>query len=220
MLTTRHSFDTQLRELEQDLLRMGSLVEGMVDQSVRSLLERDVALAEAVIAEDDRVDELDLSLETHCMRLLALQQPMAKDLRTIGTVLKAITDLERIGDYSVDIAHITLRLVDHPGPLPRVDLAGMTEAVKAMTRSVLRAFVDRDLEAVHRICLEDDDVVDHAYHRLFDELLELMQRDPSQVVPSTHFILAARCLERIADHVTNVAERIQYMETGVLEELA
>jgi phosphate transport system protein len=220
MPTTRHSFDTQLRELEQDLLRMGSLVEEMVDQSVRALLERDAALAEAVIAEDDRVDELDLSLETACMRLLALQQPMAKDLRTIGTVLKAITDLERIGDYSVDIARIAQRLMDHPGPLPRVDLAGMTEAAKGMIRGTLRAFVDRDLEAVRRICMEDDDVVDHAYHRLMDELLELMRQDPSQVVPAAHFILAARSLERIADHITNVAERIQYMETGVLEELA
>jgi phosphate transport system protein len=220
MATTRHTFDTQLRALEQDLLRMGSHVEGMVDQSVRALLERNSELAEAVIAEDDKVDDLDLSLETQCMRLLALQQPMAKDLRTIGTVLKAITDLERIGDYSVDIARIAIRLLDHPGPLPRVDLAGMTELVKAMTRKTLRAFVDRDVEAVRRICMEDDDEVDHAYHRMLDELLELMRHDPSQVVPATHFILAGRSLERIADHVTNVAERIQYMETGVLEELA
>jgi phosphate transport system protein len=220
MATTRHTFDSQLQALEQDLLRMGSIVEGMVDQSVRALLERDIELAEAVIAEDDKVDELDLSLETQCMRLLALQQPMAKDLRTIGTVLKAITDLERIGDYSVDIARIAIRLLDHPGPLPRVDIAGMTELVKAMTRKTLRAFVDRDLEAVRRICMLDDDEVDHAYHHLLDEMLELMRRDPSQVVPAAHFILAGRSLERIADHVTNVAERIQYMETGVLEELA
>jgi phosphate transport system protein len=220
MATIRHSFDTQLRELEQDLLRMGSIVEGMIDRSVRALLERDAELAESVVAEDDLVDDLDLSLETQCMRLLALQQPMAKDLRTIGTVLKAITDLERSGDYSVDIARIGLRLMDHPGPLPRVDLAGMTELVKAMHRKTLRAFVDRDLEAVRRICMLDDDDVDHAYHRLMDELLELMRRDSGQVVPATHFILAGRSLERIADHVTNVAERIQYMETGVLEELA
>ncbi len=220
MATTRHTFDTQLRELEQDLLRMGSYVEEMVDQAVSALLERDRALAEAVIARDDSVDELDLALETRCMRLLALQQPMAKDLRTIGTVLKAITDLERVGDYSVDIAHIALRLIDHLGPLPRVDLAGMTESVKAMTRQTLRAFVDRDLDAVMRICKEADDEVDHAYHRMFDELLALMRDEPGQVVPAAHFILAARSLERIADHMTNVAERIQYMETGVLEELA
>jgi phosphate transport system protein len=220
MPPTRHAFDTQLRELEQDLLRMGSHVEAMEDQAVRALLERDAALAQSVIAQDDVVDDLDLSIETRCMRLLALQQPMAKDLRTIGTVLKAITDLERVGDYSVDIARIALRLMDHPGPLPRVDLAGMSESVKSMNRHTLRAFVDRDLGAVRRICLEEDDVVDHAYHQLVDELLELMRRDPSQVVPATYFILAARALERIADHLTNVAERIQYMETGILEELA
>jgi phosphate transport system protein len=220
MATTRQTFDAQLRELEQDLLRMGTHVEEMVDQAVRALLNRDIALARTVIATDDVADDLDLSIELRCMRLLALQQPMAKDLRTIGTVLKAITDLERIGDYSVDIAHIALRLVDHPGPLPRVDIAGMSESVKAMIRSTLRAFVDRDLAAVRRICAEEDDVVDHAYRQLFDELLELMRREPAQVVPAAHFILAARALERIADHTTNVAERIQYMETGILEELA
>lgn len=220
MPTTRQAFDLQLKELEQDLLRMGSHVEEMEDQAVRALLNRDVTLAETVIAADDTVDALDLSIETRCMRLLALQQPMAKDLRTIGTFLKAITDLERVGDYSVDIAHIALRLRDHPGPLPRVDLAGMSEAVNAMNRHTLRAFVDRDLEAVHRICTEEDDVVDHAYHRMVDELLDLMRREPGQVVPAAYFILAARSLERIADHLTNVAERIQYMETGILEELA
>ncbi len=208
MRTTRQAFDTQLRDLEQDLLRMGSYVEEMENQAVHALLSRDATLAQKVIDEDDVVDDLDLSIETRCMRLLALQQPMAKDLRTIGTFLKAITDLERIGDYSVDIARIALRLVDHPGALPRVDLA------------TLRAFVDRDLEAVWRICKEEDDVVDHAYHQMVDELLELMRQEPNQVVPAAYFILAARSLERIADHLTNVAERIQYMETGVLEELA
>ena len=220
MRTTRQAFDTQLRDLEQDLLRMGSYVEEMENQAVRALLSRDAVLAQKVIDDDDIVDDLDLSIETRCMRLLALQQPMAKDLRTIGTFLKAITDLERIGDYSVDIARIALRLVDHPGPLPRVDLAGMSEAVNAMNRHTLRAFVDRDLEAVWRICKEEDDVVDHAYHHMVDELLELMRQEPNQVVPAAYFILAARSLERIADHLTNVAERIQYMETGVLEELA
>ena len=184
MSTTRQAFDAQLRELEQDLLRMGSHVEEMEDQAVSALLNRDAALAQVVIDEDDIVDDLDLSIETRCMRLLALQQPVAKDLRTIGTFLKAITDLERIGDYSVDIARIALRLVDHPGPLPRVDLAGMSEAVNAMNRHTLRAFVDRDLAAVHRICSQEDDVVDHAYHQMVDELLDLMRQEPGQVVPA------------------------------------
>src|SRR6266536_1379450 len=140
MTTTRRSFDAQLQELEQDLLRMGSHVEEMTDHAVRSLLTRDAALARSVIEADDVADALDLSLETECMRLLALQQPMGKDLRTIGTVLKAITDLERIGDYAVDIAYVALLLTDHPGPLPRVDLEGMTTAAKGMIRNTLRAF--------------------------------------------------------------------------------
>jgi phosphate transport system protein len=219
-MTTRRDFDAKLRELEQDLLRMGTQVQEMMHQAVQALLERDVALARSVITQDDAVDALDHSIETHCMRLLALQQPMAKDLRTIGTMLRAIVDLERIGDYSVDIAYIVLRLSDHPGPLPRVDLAGMSAAAEQMIRHTLRAFVDRDLDAVRRICIEEDDEVDHAYNSLFEELLALMRREPAQIVPAVHFVLAARALERIADHTTNVAERIQYMETGVLEELA
>src|SRR5229473_229657 len=219
-MNTRHAFDQQLTALEHDIVRLGGIVEEMLDHAMEALISQDPDLAKEVINRDDLADSLDLSIETRCMRLLALQQPVAKDLRTIGTFLKAITDLERVGDYSVDIARIALRLADHPGPLPRVDLAGMSEAVKSMNRHTLRAFVDRDLEAVQRICTEEDDVVDHAYHTMVDELLELMRREPSQVVPAAYFILAARSLERIADHLTNVAERIQYMETGVLEELA
>src|SRR5215212_7180811 len=114
MTTTRRSFDAQLQALEQDLLRMGSHVEEMTDHAVTALLTRDAALARSVIEADDMADALDLSLETDSMQLLALQQPMGKDLRTIGTVLKAITDLERIGDYSVDIARATQRMVGQP----------------------------------------------------------------------------------------------------------
>lgn len=220
MATTRRVYEGHLRDLEQNLLRMGSQVAEMVDQAVNAVLERDSALARTVISADDEVDRLDLRLETECMQLLALQQPMGKDLRTIGAVFKAITDLERIGDYAVNIAEIALVLADHPAPLPRVDLVGMSELAKAMIRDTLRALVNRDLAAVYRICKVEDDHVDDAYQQLFDELIERMRRSPGHVVAATYFILVARFLERIADHITNVAERIQYMETGILEELA
>jgi len=152
------------------------------------------------------------------MRLLALQQPMSKDLRTIGTILKAITDLERIGDFSVDIARATLRLVNQPYFRIEEELPEMAELVKQMVRHTLRAFVDRDLEAVERLCTTEDDEIDHHYNRLFTRLLDQMQKEPAVVVQATYFIMVAHYLERIADHCTNVGERIYYMQTGHLKE--
>jgi phosphate transport system protein len=217
---TRQHFDQQLAQLEQDMVRLGTVVEEMLDKAIRALVEQDVDLAAEVINEDDLADSLDLNIEQRCMRLLALQQPMSKDLRTIGSILKAITDLERIGDFSVDIARATQRMVGQPYFKPLVDIPRMADKVKEMVRHTLKAFVDRDLDAVYRICKEDDDVVDHFQNSLTDELIEAMQKDTRVVPQAAQFLLITRYLERIADHCTNVAERIHYMETGSLEELA
>jgi phosphate transport system protein len=217
---TRQHFDQQLAQLEQDIVRMGTVVEEMLDKAIRALVERDVDLAVEVINEDDLADSLDLNIEQRCMRLLALQQPMSKDLRTIGSILKAITDLERIGDFSVDIARATQRIAEQPDYKQIVDVPQMAAKVKEMVRHTLKAFVERDLEAVMRICTEEDDVVDHFQNTLMTELIEVMQEDPRVVPQAAHFLLIVRYLERIADHCTNVAERVYYMETGRLEELA
>jgi phosphate transport system protein len=219
-MNTRQHFNQQLRQLEEDMVRMGAVVEEMVDKAVRALMERDIDLANEVINEDDLADSLDLHIEQRCMRLLALQQPMSKDLRTIGSILKAITDLERIGDFSVDIARATQRIADKPYFRPLVDIPRMADKVKEMVRDTLKAFVERDLEAVMRICKEDDDVVDAYQNALIHELIEAMQQDPKCVHQAAHLMLITRYLERIADHCTNVAERVYYMETGRLEELA
>jgi phosphate transport system protein len=217
-MNTRQSFDQQLGTLEQDILRLGSVVEEMLDKAMQSLVTQDPDLAKEVINQDDLADSLDLHIETRCMRLLALQQPMSKDLRTIGSILKAITDLERIGDFSVDIARATLRLVSQPYFRLDEALPEMAELVKQMVRHTLRAFVDRDLEAVERLCTTEDDEIDHRYNRLFTGLLDQMQKEPAVVVQATYFIMVAHYLERIADHCTNVAERIYYMQTGHLKE--
>jgi len=219
-MNTRQNFYQQLRQLEEDMVRMGTVVEEMVDKAVRALVERDVDLANEVINEDDLADSLDLHIEQRCMRLLALQQPMSKDLRTIGSILKAITDLERIGDFSVDIAHATRHIADQPYVQPIVDIPKMADRVKEMVRDTLKAFVDRDLEAVMRICKQDDDVVDAHQNALIRELIQAMEQDPKCVHQAAHLLLIVRYLERIADHCTNVAERVYYMETGRLEELA
>ncbi|MGQ9524658.1 MAG: phosphate signaling complex protein PhoU [Armatimonadota bacterium] len=216
----RRTFDAQLRKLEQDLLLLGSVVEEMVDTALTALVEQNTVLAHAVVDRDDEADQLDLAIETECMNLLALQQPMSKDLRLIGTVMKAISDLERIGDYSVDIAKVAIRLSGRPYFKPLVDIPRMGQLVKKMVRDTLRAFVERDLDAVQRICTTDDDQVDAMNNRLFDELLSAMQARPDVVVQAAYFLLVTRFLERIADHCTNIAERIHYMETGELVELA
>lgn len=217
---TRQHFNQQLEQLEQDMVRLGTVVEEMLDKAVRALVERDVDLAAEVINEDDLADSLDLNIEQRCMRLLALQQPMSKDLRTIGSILKAITDLERIGDFSVDIARATQRIAGEADFKPIADIPRMAEKVKEMVRHTLKAFVERDLEAVMRICTEEDDVVDHYQNSLLTELIQSMQEDPRVVPQAAHLLLVTRYLERIADHCTNVAERVYYMETGRLEELA
>jgi len=216
----RATFDSRLRELEQDLLRLGTVVEEMLGWAITALAKQDVALAHKVIDRDDEADALDLQIEKECMMLLALQQPMSKDLRLIGTAMKAISDLERIGDYSVDIAKAAIRLSGQTYFKPLEDIPRMGDLVRQMVRDTLRAFVDRDLDAVVRICTEQDDAVDALNNSLFDELLAVMRTKPDAVVQAAYLLLVVRYLERIADHCTNIAERTYYMETGELKELA
>lgn len=213
-MNTRQAFDQQLSALEQDMVRLGGVVEEMLDQSMQALITQDPDLAKEVINRDDLADSLDLYIETRCIRLLALQQPVSRDLRTIGSILKAVTDLERIGDLSVDIARAALHLANQPDLRSLEELSEMAELVKQMVRHTLRAFVERDMEAVERLCATEDDEIDYRYNRLFSHLLDPMGKEPALAVPAAHLILVAHYLERIADHCTNVGERIYYMETG------
>lgn len=219
MRRTRQAFDEQLQQLEQRLLQMGAFVEGMLDKAMRALQEQDVNLAHEVISADDTADGMDLEIEKDCMRLLALQQPMARDLRTIGTVMKVIADVERIGDYSVDIARTALKLADTQYFKPLVDIPKMARMARDMLRKGLQALVRRDLDLVEQV-VEEDDEVDEMWDSLLAELEEIMEHRPEVVRQATALLLVARYLERIADHVVNVAERVAYMETGRLETLA
>ncbi len=216
---TRKSFDAQIRDLEQELLKMATFVEQMAADSLRALQEQDVALAEEVIRRDDMADQMDIDIEQRSMRLLALQQPMSKDLRTIATAMKITADLERIGDFSVDIARTAKTLAGEPYFKPLVDIPRMGELTKKMVRDALTSFVRRDLQLVRQVCA-DDDAVDRMWYSLRDELMEFMRKDSNLVTQATHLLLVARYLERMADHATNVAERVDYMETGTLKQLA
>jgi len=219
MRRTRQAFDEQLAELEQHLLRMGEFVETMLEKAGRALTTHDTKLAEEAIAADDTADDMDLDIEQHCMRLLALQQPMSRDLRTIGTVMKVIADVERIGDYSVDIAKTAIELAQTEYYKPLEDIPQMVEIVRWMLRQALEALVAHDLALVAKV-IERDDEVDRLWYRIRGQVEGVMQ-ERSEVVPqAVALLLVARYLERVADHTVNIAERVAYMETGRLEALA
>jgi phosphate transport system protein len=219
VLRTRHAFDEELAGLKQDLVKMGAFVESMLDRAVRALTEHDLNLARQVISDDDVADDLDLEIEQHCMRLLALQQPLSRDLRIIGTVLKIIADVERVGDYCVDIARAALTLGETAYFKPLVDIPRMAQIVADMLRTALQALVREDLDLVQAV-VERDDEVDGMWYALLDELSRLMEQRPEVVRPAVQLLLVARYLERIADHLVNVVERVAYMVTGEVAHLA
>ncbi|MBW3622841.1 MAG: phosphate signaling complex protein PhoU [Armatimonadetes bacterium] len=216
---TRQNFDLQIHALGQNVVRLGAVVEEMLAKAMRSMLTQDGALAREVVHMDDVADQLDLDIESQCVRLLALQQPLSKDLRIIATIIKIIADLERVGDYSVDIAKTGERMIGTPFFEPTLPVKEIGEKALQIVHDTVRAFADRDLNLARRICIEDDDVVDDLHDQLFIDALNLMQERPETVPQAVRFLLISRYLERIADHCTNIAERISYMETGHFEEL-
>jgi len=219
MRRTRQAFDEQIDLLQRRLLEMGTFVEAMLEKAGRALQEHDVNLAREVIAADDTADDMDIQIEQQCMRLLALQQPMSKDLRTIGTVMKVIADVERVGDYSVDIAKTAIELAQTEYFKPLVDIPRMVGIVREMLRRALEALVRRDLVLVSEVVAQDDEV-DRLWYRLKDELELAMQENLAVIPQAVALMLVARYLERVADHTVNIAERVAYMETGRLEVLA
>ncbi len=219
MAATRLQFEDQLEALRHLLLEMGSAADNMVGLSICALMEQDIDLAEGVIAADDAIDELDLLIETDCMRLIALQAPVARDLHLVGTALKAITDLERIGDHAVDIAKVARKLARDTFFKPLVDIPRMAASVRQMMRGAMSAFVNHDLDLVETVVAADDRI-DEMFHQLRDELHAAMRRDPSLVVQASYFLFVAHYLERITDHTVNIAERVYYAEMGRLAQLA
>jgi phosphate transport system protein len=218
MPDTRRSFQEQLHELQEDVVRMGGLAAEAVRLAVASLDTRTLELVDQVQKIENQIDALNLSIESKCLHLLALQQPMAKDLRTIAAALRMITDIERIGDYAVDISHQARTMSDRPLFKPLVDIPRMAGIVQRMLHDSLRAFVTRDL-ALASAAVQLDDEVDHIYHALHEELEAFIQRDPSVTFQAVRLIMVGAYLERMADHITNIGERIFFMETGELKEL-
>lgn len=218
MVTPRKKFEAELAELEQSLLRMGTIAREMLSKALVALANRDTMLADETMGMDDQVDALNLAIEATCIRLIATQQPAARDLRIIFAAIKISGDVERVGDYVVDIAKTAKRLADQPLFKPLVDIPKLQNVVSEMLRETLEAFATRDLSLVHKM-ISDDDTVDHLYRSLHGELVDFMKKDPLVVDQAVQLLLIARYLERIADHITNIGERVFYVETGELKEL-
>jgi phosphate transport system protein len=211
--TTRQNYNQELEALRQQLLLMGKHVEQAIQSSVDSLCQQDGVLAKKVIDGDDVIDELEVDIEDKCLLLIARQQPLAGDLRIIGTCLKITTDLERMGDHATDIAEIATRLGKQSLIKPLVDIPVMAGLAQKMLHNSLEAYINLDIALAEQISLDDDEV-DHIYNRLFRELLTYMMEDPSTISQATQLLFVARYLERVADHATNVAEWVVYLVTG------
>jgi phosphate transport system protein len=206
----RHHFEFELQALKSRLLSMGALVEDRVHQAVVALMERRRDAAEKIIAGDDEVNELQIEIDDRCLKLIALQQPMASDLRLITAAMKINADLERIGDQAVNIAENTLTIIEQPPLKPLIDIPRMAELSEKMTRDSLESFVRKDV-ALARNVLERDDEVDALKDQVFRVLLTYMMADPGTIERALQLILVSRHLERIADHATNIAEDVIFV---------
>ncbi|MDD5559311.1 phosphate signaling complex protein PhoU [Candidatus Methylomirabilis sp.] len=213
MKTMHRHFDEQLQELREHLLAMGSLAETMIVKSVKALMDRSEALVQEVFAHEEEMDQRCIETDQRCFTLLALQQPMAGDLRFIAAAIKINSDIERIGDLAVNITQATMSLIRQPTLKPLIDIPRMAQLCQEMVKKSLDAFVARDAELA-RIVIESDDPVDLLRDQVFRELLNFMITDPTTVPRALDLVLISRYLERIADHATNIAEDVVYIVRG------
>jgi phosphate transport system protein len=214
----RTSFERHLQELQDNVLVLGSMVEKAIYRSMEALKNRDLELAKKVVADDSEIDRMRFDIEEKCIELIVTQQPVASDLRIIVAVLNIIIDLERIGDHAEGVGKITLMIGKEPPLKPLIDLPRMAQKTGDMLRRSLDAFINRDAETARQISKEDDEI-DALYDQVFRELLTFMAEDSSTITRATRLIWVAHNLERSADRVTNICERVVFVVTGKMEEI-
>ena len=207
------SFDQELNRLRNMMTQMGGIVESQVALAADAIMQRDVASATRAVEEDPKVDALEREVETFVIRLLALRQPVAGDLRQIVAALKITGDLERIGDYAANVAKRSIVLAQFSLPYSLGGLAHMARLVQGQLKSIIDAVGDGDADKAMEVW-RSDQVVDDIYNAIFRELITYMMEDPRNITPCTHLLFIAKNLERIGDHATNVAETIYYAEKG------
>lgn len=213
----REAFQEHLADLEQDVFTMGEMVCIATNRSIKAMKERDIEEGKRIIHDDIYINKKRWEIEDKCINLIATQQPVATDLREIIAILNIITDLERMGDYAEGIAKIVVKIGDHPPVKPLIDIPRMAEIAVEMINKTLRAYAERDDKTARLIC-DQDDQVDDLYNQVYRELLTIMIEDPRTITRATYLIWASHNLERIADRVTNICERIIFLVTGEMVE--
>lgn len=209
----RRHFESSINDLHSDIVRMGSKTERQIYLAMEALVKKDTDLAQKVINDDDIVDRMQKDIEDKSIKLIAMQQPLAVDLRDIFTVTKTITDLERMADHAVDIAKVVKRLKNEEYVKELVDIPNLATLVREMIKDSIDAFVARDLDKAYVVCKKDNDV-DALYKTIFSELLEVMVTDKNATAQSAQLLFVCKNLERIADHCTNICESTIYIVTG------
>ena len=210
---TSKQFEQQLRALKDKLLLMSHHAEKMIADAIRALVERRPSLAEEVIKSDDEMDQLELDVDNQCYEILALEQPVARDLRFIATALKIVRDIERIGDIAVNIAERAIELIQEPEMKRLIDLPIMAEAAQRILKESLDAFVNSDAELAEKV-IRDDQFVDDCYEQIFRELLTYMMEDTKYISRALKVIFIAKHLERVGDHSSNIAEMVIFLVRG------
>lgn len=215
---TRTAFERQLSEVQEDMLAMGTMVETAITRGIQALKNRDVELARGIIADDLAINKKRYETEEKILEIMATQQPLAGDLRRLVSVLHITVDLERMGDHAEGIAKIAIMLADELALKPYIDIPKMAEIAVEMLRGSMEAYCDRDTDRAREIVNRDDEV-DALYDQLYGELLTFMINEPDTIQRATYLIWAAHNLERIADRVTNICERVVYLVEGKIEDL-
>jgi phosphate transport system protein len=216
---SRTAFHRELERLQDEVLVLGSMVEKATLRAVDALRERNIADARATEAEDTLINRKRFDIEEAALLLIATQQPMASDLRQLAAIMHIVTDLERMGDYAAGIAHICVQIGDEPLIKPLIDIPRMAEKATGMLRRSLDAFIERDMAAAEHIAQEDDDV-DDLYQQVYRELLTIMLANPRTIDQATHLLWVAHNLERVADRVQNICERVVFVVTGRMREFS
>ena len=216
---TRELYGQELKDLRSSVVAMASMVDKAINSAVVALVQRDVSIAQQVVADDRAINEHRWRTEEQALLVIATQAPMAKDLRMIAAVIHIVTDLEPMADHAAGTAKIAIQTADQAPLKPLVDIPRMSEIARAMLHDAITAFIEDD-EAAARGIVARDDEVDVLYEQVYRELLTFMLADPTTIDQATHLLWAAHNLERIADRVTNICERVVFAATGQLEELA
>ncbi len=215
---TREAFHKSLKDVENELMQMAFMVSAALNGAMAALAKRDIAASQKVVRDDININRKRFAIEEKCVQLIATQQPMAVDLRILTAIINIITDLERIGDHAEGIAKISISIGDAPMVKPLIDLPRMAARGESMLKRCMDAFIARDAETARNICNEDDEV-DALYDTIYNDLVMMMVNNPKIIKDATYLIWAAHNLERTADRVTNIAERVVYMVTGKMEEM-